>query len=67
MDQLLTYETAYEELQQIAAAIENESIGIDQLAQKLKRAAELIEFCQARLRFTELEVNKIVGQIEKDN
>jgi exodeoxyribonuclease VII small subunit len=62
----LTYELAFEELQQIAIAIENETITVDQLAEKVKRAAELIEFCQLRLRSTETEVNKIIGQLTKE-
>ncbi|MFT4023656.1 MAG: exodeoxyribonuclease VII small subunit [Flavihumibacter sp.] len=66
MDPHLTYEAAFDELQELANSIENEHIGIDLLAEKLKRAAELIEFCQARLRFTELEVNKITGRLEND-
>lgn len=60
----MTYESAYAELQEIATEIENETITVDQLAQKLKRAAALIEFCQARLRSTETEVNKIIGNME---
>ncbi len=64
MENHLTYESAYAELQEIATEIENETITVDQLAQKLKRAAALIEFCQARLRSTETEVNKIIGNME---
>ena len=64
MENHLTYESAYAELQEIATEIENETITVDQLAQKLKRAASLIEFCQAKLRSTETEVNKIIGNME---
>jgi exodeoxyribonuclease VII small subunit len=64
MEAPLTYESAYAELQEIAIAIENETISVDQLAEKLKRAAQLIEFCQSRLRSTEQEVNKIISQLE---
>ncbi|KIC96303.1 exonuclease VII small subunit [Flavihumibacter solisilvae] len=64
MEAPLTYESAYAELQEIALAIENETISVDQLAEKLKRAAQLIEFCQSRLRSTEQEVNKIISQLE---
>lgn len=67
MENILTYDTAFEELQQIASAIENETITVDQLAEKLKRAAELITFCQSRLRSTELEVGKIIKQLDQDN
>lgn len=57
MSQELTYETAYNELQLIAAEIENEAVSVDLLAEKVKRAAVLIEFCQQKLRATETEVN----------
>lgn len=66
MDPHLTYEAAFDELQELASSIENEVVGIDQLAEKLKRAAELVSFCQARLRLTESEVNKIIGRLETD-
>ena len=67
MEQTLTYEEAYKELAQIAAEIENESVSIDVLAQKVKRASELITFCQTKLRSTEAEVNKIIAQMETLN
>lgn len=60
----LTYETAYAELKQIAAEIENESVSVDVLAEKVKRASELIAFCQTKLRSTEQEVNNIIKQME---
>lgn len=60
----LTYESAYKELQQISQEIESESVSVDVLAEKVKRAAELITFCQAKLRNTEVEVNNIIKQME---
>ncbi|GAO42449.1 exodeoxyribonuclease VII small subunit [Flavihumibacter petaseus] len=63
MENEMTYEAAFEELKGIAAAIEHDTISVDELTQKLKRAAVLLEICQARLRFTESEVNKITGQV----
>lgn len=67
MENSLTYEAAFEELQLIAAAIENETITVDQLAEKLKRAATLISYCQSRLRSTEAEVGKIIKQLDPDH
>ncbi len=64
METTLTYETAYEELVQIAREIEEESVSVDVLAQKVKRASELITFCQGKLKSTETEVNKIIAQME---
>jgi exodeoxyribonuclease VII small subunit len=64
MEQTQTYESAYAELQQIAGEIENESVPVDVLAEKVKRASELITYCQARLRATEQEVGNIIKQME---
>lgn len=64
METKLTYETAYRELALIAKEIENETVTVDVLADKVKRAAELISFCQAKLKSTESEVNKIIQQME---
>ncbi|MFI5123953.1 MAG: exodeoxyribonuclease VII small subunit [Chitinophagales bacterium] len=64
MEKTLTYEGAYNELAQIADEIENESVSVDVLAQKVKRASELITFCQTKLKSTEAEVNKIIAQME---
>jgi exodeoxyribonuclease VII small subunit len=66
MAQTLTYEEAYKELVQIAREIETESVSVDVLAQKVRRASELITFCQAKLKSTESEVNKIIAQMEGD-
>lgn len=60
----LTYEQAYKELATIASEIENETISVDVLAVKVKRASDLITFCQAKLKSTEAEVNKIIAQME---
>lgn len=64
METTLTYEAAYKELQQITREIETESVSVDVLAAKVKRASELITFCQARLRATEAEVENIIRQME---
>ena len=65
MAETLTYEIAYNELQEISFEIESETVSVDLLAEKVKRAAVLIAFCQAKLKSTETEVNKIITQMEK--
>lgn len=65
METTLTYEEAYKELAVIAKEIEAETVSIDVLAQKVKRASELITYCQTKLRSTEAEVNKIIAQMDK--
>jgi exodeoxyribonuclease VII small subunit len=67
METTLTYEQAYKELAAIASEIENETISVDVLAEKVKKASQLITFCQTKLKSTETEVNKIISQMEKSN
>ena len=66
MEQTLTYDQAYKELEAIARDIENESISVDELAVKVKRAAELINICDVKLKNAETEVNNIINQIDTD-
>jgi exodeoxyribonuclease VII small subunit len=65
METNITYEAAFNELKQIEADIQREAVSVDVLAEKIKRASELIEICQAKLRKTETEVNKIISQMEQ--
>lgn len=67
MEKNLTYEQAYNQLKQIASEIENETISVDVLAEKVKTASQLINFCQEKLRSTETEVNKIIANMENTN
>ena len=64
MEPISSYEAAYKELTEIASSIESEMVSVDQLAVQVKRAAELVAFCQSRLRSTEAEVEKIIKQME---
>ena len=60
----LTYQQALVELEQIVEALEDETIPVDELALKVKRASDLIEFCQAKLTETDEEVKKILTYLE---
>ncbi|MBT1690339.1 exodeoxyribonuclease VII small subunit [Fulvivirgaceae bacterium PWU37] len=62
----MTYEEAYRELEQIAQEIEHETVSVDVLAEKVKRASDLITLCQTRLKATEGEINKIIARMEKN-
>lgn len=61
----ITYEAAFKELREIEADIQNEAVSVDVLAEKIKRASELIAICQTKLTKTEAEVNKIISQMEQ--
>jgi len=60
-----TYGTAYAELQEILGALEGGDVDVDDLSAKVKRAAELIGFCQERLRSTETDVKRVVDVLQK--
>jgi exodeoxyribonuclease VII small subunit len=62
MSEDLNYTTAMAELSEIAEAMEHETISVDHLSQKVKRAQELIAFCQAKLKATEEDVRKVLSQ-----
>jgi exodeoxyribonuclease VII small subunit len=61
-EEILTYESAQEELQQIVRDLQAENVRIDELTEKIARAGLLIRFCRERLRATEEEVAKLSGQ-----
>ena len=56
----LKYEEALERLQEIVALLERKEIKIDGLADKVKEAKALVEFCRDKLDKTETEINKII-------
>ncbi|MCU7550449.1 exodeoxyribonuclease VII small subunit [Chitinophagaceae bacterium LB-8] len=64
MTETISYEAAYNELKQIAAEIENESVSVDVLADKVSRASFLINICQEKLKSTETQVNSIISQMD---
>jgi exodeoxyribonuclease VII small subunit len=64
MKKRLSYQSAMEELQQIVGQLEANAIGIDELSEKVKRAAELIEYCQNKLRTTEQEMTTLFDEKE---
>lgn len=67
MSKTITYTQAFEELQQIVSEIEQGEISVDILSEKVKRAAELIKICKAKLTETEEDVSKILKELESGN
>lgn len=60
MEKELTYTQAMKELEQIVAQLEDNSLDIDQLSEKVKKAQLLIAFCRERLTQTDEEVKKLL-------
>ncbi len=61
----ISYKSAVDELEKIVHSIENESIDVDQLSEKVKRASLLLKICSDKLRLTEKEVEKILDGIKE--
>ncbi len=61
----MKYTEAFEELQEIVQEIQDGEISVDDLAIKVKRAAELIKFCKQKLTTTEEDVNQILKELEE--
>lgn len=66
MSELKSYDKAVEELNQIIAEMEEGEIGIDDLSEKVKRASQLIEFCQKKLASTEADVKEILEKMDRN-
>lgn len=63
MSEPIKYTAAFEELQIIVQEIEEGEITVDELALKVKRAAELIKICKNKLTTTEEDVNEILKEL----
>lgn len=61
------YKEAVEEIESIVKEIENETVDVDVLAEKVKRAAHLIKYCKSKLKATDNEVKKVLREFEKED
>ena len=59
----LNYDDSVDELQTILSSLQSESLSIDDLTDTIKRASQLLESCNARLKTTEKEVEKIIVKL----
>lgn len=58
------YTQAFEELQEIIVLLEQGAVSLDELSEKVRRAATLIRICRAKLTETEGDVNLILKELE---
>jgi exodeoxyribonuclease VII small subunit len=64
MSESENYTKAFEELQTIVSEIEQGEISVDELSEKVKRAAQLIKICKLKLTTTEEDVNRILKELD---
>jgi exodeoxyribonuclease VII small subunit len=66
MSETPAYKDALEEIESIVEEIENETVDVDILTEKVKRAAFLIKFCKEKLKKTDDEVKKVLKDFDKE-
>ena len=60
----LNYTESITELETIIQEIESGNLTVDELAEKVKNAADLVKACQDKLRKTEEDINKTLEGLE---
>ena len=58
------YTEAMLELEAILAELERDDVDVDHLAERVARAAELIELCRSRIDAARIDVDRIVGTLD---
>ena len=58
-DNNIGYEDAVTELEEILDALSDDDINVDELAERVKRATELVKVCRERIAADRLEVKEI--------
>lgn len=60
----LGYADAMDELETILADLERDDVDIDHLAERVARAAALIELCRNRIESARLDVTRLVSDLD---
>jgi len=60
------YEAALAELEEILEEIEGADVDVDVLAERVKRAAELVKVCRDRIAAAKLHVEQVVADVEDE-
>ena len=61
-----TYNEAIIEIEEILQKIETGELDVDDLTDKVKRVAYLLEACKKKLKTTESEIQKVMDGLDKD-
>ena len=60
-----TYGEAMAEIEEILEKIESGELDVDELTDKVKRVASLLEICKKKLKTTETEIQKVIETLEE--
>lgn len=62
----LKYAEALQELNDILEGIEEDRFDLDELGEKVDRAAELIRTCREKIDATELQIQSIIDELDAE-
>jgi exodeoxyribonuclease VII small subunit len=62
----LPYSEAVAELEEILAELDDDALDVDALANKVRRAAELIRICRTRIAGARLEIERVVTELDAE-
>ncbi|MFA7043227.1 MAG: exodeoxyribonuclease VII small subunit [Bacteroidales bacterium] len=59
-----SYNAAMQEVEQILAALEKNNLDVDEMSQKVKRAAELLQACKQKLYQADAEIQAVFENVK---
>jgi len=62
----VSYKDAVTEIEEILRQLENNELDVDELSEKVKRVSQLITLCKEKLHNTELEIDKILKDMDNN-
>lgn len=65
-DATTTFASAMDELRTLVAQLEGDQLDVDQLADRVSRAVELVAWCRDRIDTTRLEVDEVLVGLTDD-
>lgn len=62
----ISYAEAIKQVEEILEKIEKEELDVDELSANVKKAADLLKICKAKLHDTEEEIQKILDEMNQE-
>lgn len=63
----LRYAEALAQLEKILSEIEQDEVDLDELGERVERAAHLIQLCRDKIERAEMQVKRIVNTLERED
>ena len=60
----ISYAAALRELEEILLGLERDNVDVDHLAERVKRASQLIRLCRERISTAQLQIEQVVTDLD---